>query len=178
MEQVSPERQGIRGKQRRHHDLRRRNRILTVNRAFSTITGYGVEEVIGRNPRFLGSGVTPRETYQEMWQPAESGSWHGEVVNRRKDGRSIRNGSPSAKYATARAPHPPYRHLLRRHGPQVRRPAPALPRALRHPDRTPQSPLLGTALSQAVGARRTGKSVAVLFIDPTISSRSTIPYGH
>lgn len=61
--------------------------IEYVNAAFSHTTGYGCDEVIGRNPRFLGSGKTPPATYADMWTHLSSGaSWQGELVNRRKDG--------------------------------------------------------------------------------------------
>lgn len=65
------------------------NRIVAVNRAFSEITRYPASEVIGRNPRFLSSGATPREAYMTMWQSLQrDGSWEGEVVNRRRDGET------------------------------------------------------------------------------------------
>jgi diguanylate cyclase (GGDEF)-like protein/PAS domain S-box-containing protein len=61
--------------------------IEYVNAAFSHTTGYGCDEVIGRNPRFLSSGKTPHPTYADMWAHLSSGtSWQGELVNRRKDG--------------------------------------------------------------------------------------------
>ena len=60
--------------------------IQYVNRKFSEITGYAQGEVIGRNPRFLKSGFTPLERYQELWQTILSGAvWRGEMQNRRKN---------------------------------------------------------------------------------------------
>jgi PAS domain S-box-containing protein len=61
--------------------------IEYVNEAFVQSTGYGREEAIGRNPRFLQSGKTAREGYDAMWA-ALSGDrlWKGEFTNRRKDG--------------------------------------------------------------------------------------------
>jgi diguanylate cyclase (GGDEF)-like protein/PAS domain S-box-containing protein len=63
------------------------NAILTVNHAFTEITGYAAEEVVGTNPRILSSGEQPREFYENMWRTlSEKGFWHGELSNRRKTG--------------------------------------------------------------------------------------------
>ncbi|MBA1290385.1 putative bifunctional diguanylate cyclase/phosphodiesterase [Pseudomonas japonica] len=62
--------------------------ILEVNEAFQTITGYCRHDVLGRNPRILASGQTPRSTYTALWQALhEKGFWKGEVSNRRSDGQ-------------------------------------------------------------------------------------------
>ncbi|MBE7941753.1 PAS domain S-box protein [Ramlibacter aquaticus] len=62
--------------------------IEYVNRAYLRFTGYGREELIGRNPRMLQSGRTSSATYQGMWKALLEGqAWEGEIVNRRKDGR-------------------------------------------------------------------------------------------
>ncbi len=63
------------------------NNIITVNPAFTRLTGYVPEEVVGRNPRVLASGHTPRETYESLWGSLNTvGSWCGELWDRRKDG--------------------------------------------------------------------------------------------
>ena len=63
------------------------NRIVAVNPAFSTITGYGSEEVIGERPSLLQSGRQDREFYRKLWHELkDAGSWRGEIWNRRKDG--------------------------------------------------------------------------------------------
>lgn len=62
--------------------------LLSVNDAFVQITGYLADEVIGKNPRILSSGLQDRNFYQEMWASiSQNGVWQGELVNRRKDGR-------------------------------------------------------------------------------------------
>ncbi|NDY96837.1 EAL domain-containing protein [Wenzhouxiangella limi] len=65
----------------------RNNHILTVNAAYSEITGYSAREVIGRNPSIVGSGEVDKSVYREMWRSLDSeGHWQGELLNRRKDG--------------------------------------------------------------------------------------------
>ncbi len=62
-------------------------RIVAVNRAYTEITGFSAEEVVGRNPAVLRSGRHDESFYQAMWaQLLETGSWQGEVWNRRKTG--------------------------------------------------------------------------------------------
>lgn len=61
--------------------------ILYVNPAFTAVTGYAAEEAIGGNPRLLRSGVHDRAFYADLWDTILDGEpWHGEIVNRRKDG--------------------------------------------------------------------------------------------
>lgn len=63
-------------------------RITWANHAFETLTGYELPEVIGHQPKELvRSGKQDRLFYQRMWQTILAGRvWHGELVNRRKDG--------------------------------------------------------------------------------------------
>jgi PAS domain S-box-containing protein len=61
--------------------------IEYANPKFCAMTGYTVDEVIGRNPRFLKSGETSPETYRRLWATIlRGGVWASEVNNRRKDG--------------------------------------------------------------------------------------------
>lgn len=61
--------------------------IQRVNRAFSELTGYSAAEVIGRTPHLLSSGRHDAEFYGAMWERIHrSGSWQGEIWNRRKNG--------------------------------------------------------------------------------------------
>ena len=61
--------------------------ILEINDAFTRITGYTREEVLGRNPRILKSGLQSREFYKNMWHSlVNDGHWSGEIWNRSKGG--------------------------------------------------------------------------------------------
>ena len=61
--------------------------IQYVNPAFTTITGYSSEEMMGKNPRALKSGEMPDEFYKVLWETISSGKvWRGVIINRRKDG--------------------------------------------------------------------------------------------
>lgn len=63
------------------------NKIIRVNKAFSEITLYSPEEVIGQNPSILKSGRQDENFYRAMWQVInETGFWSGEIWNRRKNG--------------------------------------------------------------------------------------------
>lgn len=63
--------------------------MVAVNPAFTTITGFTPEEVIGKNPRVLKSDRHAQEFYGEMWTTLKArGAWHGEIWNRRKNGES------------------------------------------------------------------------------------------
>jgi PAS domain S-box-containing protein len=61
--------------------------ILWVNPAFTALTGYSSDEVIGKTPRLLKSGKHDREFYLNLWTTILAGKiWRGEFINRRKDG--------------------------------------------------------------------------------------------
>lgn len=63
------------------------NKIVAANAAFTGLTGYTGEEVLGKDPKLLSSGKTPKEIYQQMWQSlTEKNFWEGELWDRRKSG--------------------------------------------------------------------------------------------
>jgi diguanylate cyclase (GGDEF)-like protein/PAS domain S-box-containing protein len=62
-------------------------RIISVNQAFSRVTGYAADEVAGRNASLLASGRHNREFFRDMWRGVlDAGYWNGEIWNRRRDG--------------------------------------------------------------------------------------------
>ena len=65
-----------------------KGRIEAVNRAFSEITGYAEDEVLGKNPSLLKSGQHDKAFYDALWdQLILEGRWEGEIWNRRKNGQ-------------------------------------------------------------------------------------------
>lgn len=67
-----------------------RNRIISVNAAFTRRTGYLAEEVIGREPGILASGRQDDAFFRDMWETlANEGHWENEVLNRHKNGELL-----------------------------------------------------------------------------------------
>ena len=84
--------------------------IISVNAAFSTITGYCAQEVIGRNPRLLGSGPQDNTFYQAVWSAVlQQGRWQGELINRHKSGKCY---DASLTLAIARDAHGKAQHFI------------------------------------------------------------------
>ncbi|BBJ00541.1 hypothetical protein FGKAn22_22330 [Ferrigenium kumadai] len=66
----------------------RQAHVVWANQAFTRLTGYSLDEAVGRTyGRLLKSGLHGNEFYRDMWQTILAGRvWHGELTNRRKDG--------------------------------------------------------------------------------------------
>jgi PAS domain S-box-containing protein len=61
--------------------------IEYVNKKFCDLTGYSKEEVLGKNPRFLGSGFQDKIFYKDLWDTILAGNnWSGELLNKKKSG--------------------------------------------------------------------------------------------
>jgi len=117
--------------------------IIKVNKAFTEITGYREDEVIGENPSILKSGKHDKDFYIQMWDSLrKNGYWRGEIYNKRKNGEiypellsitavrdengkitnyvahffDISNIKEAQKKAEYRALHDPLTDLLNRQG--------------------------------------------------------------
>ncbi len=61
--------------------------IVSINKAFSRITGYREDEVLGKNPSILNSGIHDNNFYESMWESLKNNSaWKGEIWNKRRNG--------------------------------------------------------------------------------------------
>jgi PAS domain S-box-containing protein len=64
-----------------------KGKIEYVNPAFSAITGYLLEEVLGQNPSILKSGQTSQSVYKDLWETIKAGdNWYGEWKDKKKNG--------------------------------------------------------------------------------------------
>jgi len=62
-------------------------RIVKVNQAYISMFGYTTAEIFGRNPSIISSGQHDNKFYQALWDAIlTTGYWHGEIVNRCKNG--------------------------------------------------------------------------------------------
>ena len=143
-------------------------RILAVNPAFTQITGYTAAEVMGQTPSFLSSGEHDASFYNAMWKSIrETGSWTGEIRNRRKDGslypEQISIGTVRGRAGDVRHYVGTFLDITERKEAENRI------RHLAEFDALTQLPnraLLGDRLAQAIAhAQRNDEQLAVLFID-------------
>ena len=66
------------------------NKIIAVNSAFTDLTGYQKNDVLGKNPKILSSQRHDKHFYKAMWSKINStGSWEGEIWNRKKNGEEF-----------------------------------------------------------------------------------------
>ena len=63
------------------------SRIEYTNPIFEKVTGYQLDEVVGKNTRILQSGLTDKKVYEDMWNAIKNGQeWHGEWISKKKNG--------------------------------------------------------------------------------------------
>ena len=143
-------------------------RILSVNQAFTEVTGYAAEDVIGKTPRLLGSGTHGREFYEAMWRDLRIlGVWKGEIQDRRKDGSLY---PASLSISTVRDSNGRITHYVAVFSDITERKASEARIAYlaQHDALTglPNRALLQDRLDQALAhATRQGKRIALMFLD-------------
>lgn len=146
----------------------RKGDIVDVNRAFTKITGWTRDEIVGKNPRVLKSGRQGPDFYRAMWAAlAQKGYWEGEVWNRDRQGKEFAEMLAISAVRDSGGEVSHYVALIsditsqKENEQRLRR--------LAHFDTLtglPNRTLLADRLEQALGrARRSGKPVAVALID-------------
>jgi PAS domain S-box-containing protein len=157
------------------------NRIIDTNPAFSTITGFEQASVLGKDPNILASGRHDAAFYSAMWDEIkQTGSWRGEIWNRRKDGEiyaevlaisAVHNADDSVQNyigvfsdISALKEHEAELDWLANHAPLTK---------------LPNRRLLGGQLEQSLAAtRRSGRHMAVCYLDLDDFKVTNDQYGH
>lgn len=155
--------------------------ILEVNAAFSKITGYLRDEVVGCHTRILKSGVQPAAFYADMWKAIkEGGHWHGEIINRKKSGEAYSEMLTIS--AVLNSNGEPYQYVAIFSDITILKQQQAKLEAIAHydaltglPNRTLLIPKLQDAMHNALS---TEKSVGVAYLDLDGFKAVNDAYGH
>ena len=142
--------------------------IEYTNAAFTKVTGYSQDEVIGKNPRILQSDKTSRETYDHMWSLLTRGEiWRGELINRRKDGSEYADSTLIAPVTQAGGKVTSY--LAIQEDVTEKKKAEERIESLAHFDQLtglPNHTLLNDRFKYALSlAQRSGEKLAVMYLD-------------
>ncbi|MEO8672123.1 MAG: EAL domain-containing protein [Tahibacter sp.] len=142
--------------------------FISVNLAFTRMTGYREDEILGRNAALLNSPQHPPEVYEQMRETLdETGHWRGELWQKRKDGDEFLCWLELAEVRDAQGSRTHFVGVLsditdRKRAEQELRYLANYDTLTGLPNRT----LLGERLGHAIiRARRNGRKVAVLFLD-------------
>lgn len=142
--------------------------ILAVNRAFTQVTGYREEEILGLTPQVLKSGRHEADFYAGMWKSLEeSGKWIGEIWNKRKGGEIY---PERLTIGVVRGQAGEVRHYVGVFSDisDIKRSQERLDFLAHHDLLTnlPNRLLFNDRLNQGIArARRNGRQLAVLFVD-------------
>lgn len=142
--------------------------IEYVNPAFTQMTGFQADEVIGQRPSILKSGHQGADFYHQLWSTITNGRiWRGEIINRRKDGSLYTEIMAIAPVRDSQGNIAHY--VAIKHDISARKELEARLEHLAHFDvltNLPNRPLFFDRLERAIaGARRTGGAVGLLFLD-------------
>jgi diguanylate cyclase (GGDEF)-like protein/PAS domain S-box-containing protein len=156
-------------------------RIEWVNEAFTRLSGFDGDEVMGSTPKVLKSGEQAPEVYTELWSLIQRGRvWRGEMTERRKDGRTyvVDQTITPILDDEGRVTH----YVAVHEDVTARKKAEERVRYLSNYDtltRLPNRVLFRDRLYQAVvQARRSHTGIAVMFIDLAQFSRVNDTLGH
>ena len=155
--------------------------ILRVNGAFTELTGFSEDEVVGKTSRILKSGRHSAEFYVEMWRSlAETGTWQGEICDRRKNGEVYPQWLTITAVKDDRGQVTNYVSTLL--DITTRKKAEEEIKHLAFFDpltNLPNRRLCMDRLAQALASsRRTGRDVAVMFIDLDHFKQLNDAFGH
>jgi len=144
------------------------NIVVDVNPAFTRITGYERDEIVGRSPGILSSQRQTGEFYREMWQSLQTRDfWQGEIWNRRKSGEVY---AERLSISVVRDNQQNIRHYIAVFTDisQIKAHEAELNQIAHYDPLTgvPNRRLLADRLNQGIlHARRSGKSLAVCYLD-------------
>jgi diguanylate cyclase (GGDEF)-like protein/PAS domain S-box-containing protein len=142
--------------------------IVAVNQAFCLITGYELADVMWKNPKLLSSGRQTPDFYQGMWMSInETGQWQGEIWNRRKNGEIYPEWLSIGTVKDEKGAVDNYIAIF--NDITQRKESEQRIQFLAHYDaltKLPNRTLFGDRLLQSLAAaKRSGKKVALLFLD-------------